>query len=86
LKYPPSASSEVNYSEYGFSEDIMQLSCRTKNLRQCMISSMHHCIGDDPETGRLEIVNFYNLTKYGVYSLEVSRYTRKWLKAIFCMV
>lgn len=54
-----------------------------KNPRQCGISSVSHCTGDDPETGRLEIVNFYNLTKYGVYSLEVSRCTKKWLKAVF---
>lgn len=70
--------------------DFMKIlcSCHTepKNPRQCVISSVCHRTGDDPETRRLEIVSFYNLTKYGVYSLEVSRCTRKWLKAIFCTV
>lgn len=57
-----------------------------ENPRQCVISPVCHCTGDYPETWRVEIVNFYNLIKYGVYSLEVSRWTRKWLKAMFYMV
>lgn len=53
-----------------------------------MISAVHHSTADNSETGRLEIVNFYeyNLTKYGVYSLKVSRCTIKLPEAIFFMV
>jgi hypothetical protein len=83
-KYPSSVSSEVNSSEYGFSEDMTHLSFTTKKSNAMLvILSVCHCTGDDPQTGR-QIINFYNLAKYGVYSLRVSRCTRKWLVAILC--
>lgn len=54
-----------------------------------MISSMHHNQNDDPDTGKPEIVDFYNHTKGGVEGMDFkcanyssNRRTKRWPMAV----
>lgn len=64
-----------------------------KNQSVVMISSMHHDGSVDPESGKPEIIHFYNSTKGGVDSLDqkcanysVSRRTQRWPFVIFSAI
>lgn len=82
---------EEGTSIYGFTKDVTLLSHVPKKGKVVLlVSSMHHSMSDDPETGKPEIIAYYNTTKGGVDSLDekcaiygTSRRTQRWPMAIF---
>lgn len=55
-----------------------------------LVSTMHHCETADPESGKQENIEFYNITKEGANSLDqkCTTYscgiiTRRWPLAVF---
>ena len=87
----PQKSRQEKTSVYGFTDEISLVSYVPKKGKAViLVSSMHHSQEDDPETGKPEIISFYNLTKSGVDALDqkcatytASRRTRRWPMAIF---
>ena len=90
-QFQPHKTRETASSIYGFTEDMTLLSYVPKKSKAViLVSSMHHSATDDPDTGKPEIISFYNLTKGGVDGLDQkcanytsSRRTRRWPMAIF---
>lgn len=93
-KFLPSKSRDVGTSLYGFTKDMTLLSFVPKKGKAVvLISSMHHSKNDDPETGKPEIISFYNSTKGGVDSLDqmcanysCGRRTQRWPMAVFLRI
>lgn len=61
-----------------------------KSKAVCLVSSMHHCESVDENTGKPEIIAYYNSTKGGVDEIDkkcsiytCSRRTRRWPMVIF---
>lgn len=89
-EFLPKKNRQVGLSLFGFTKDITLVSFTPKS-NKCVIlaSSMHH--GSSIEnTGKPEIIEFYNSTKGGVDSLDqkcaiycTGRRTRRWPMAIF---
>ena len=87
----PHKSRKEKTSLYGFTDEMSLLSYVPKKGKAViLVSSMHHSQHDDPESGKPEIISFYNLTKGGVDALDqkcatytASRRTRRWSMAIF---
>lgn len=92
--FQASKNRHVKSSLYGFNNDMTLLSFVPKPSKSViLISSMHHCESTDEETGKPEIIAFYNSTKGGVDSLDKksanyspSRRTRRWPMAFFFMI
>ncbi|CAH2000050.1 unnamed protein product [Acanthoscelides obtectus] len=84
----------LNSSLYGYNNDMTLLSFVPKSSKSViLISSMHHGESTDQETGKPEIIAYYNSTKGGVDSLDKksvnyspSRRTQRWPTAIFFML
>ena len=91
LEFLPQKNRREGSSEYGFTKDMTLVSyVPKKNKAVVLISSMHHCKSTDSETGKPEIISFYNQTKGGVDGLDkkcmtfsTSRRTCRWPMAIF---
>lgn len=91
VEFLPRQDRDVQSSLYGFTEDITLMSFVPKEKKAVvMVSSMHHSISDDPESGKPEIIAFYNSTKGGVDGLDhkcanysSNRRTRRWPMVIF---
>lgn len=87
----PKRGREVGDTVYGFKKDVTIISYTTKrNKAVILLSSMHHLKSTDPETGKPEIISFYNSTKGRVDAMDekcakysCSRRTRRWPMAIF---
>ncbi|XP_069670943.1 piggyBac transposable element-derived protein 4-like isoform X1 [Periplaneta americana] len=87
----PNKSRDEKSSIYGFTEDMTLVSFVPKKSKAIIIlSSMHHTSDIDPDTGKPEIIMYYNMTKSGVDGLDQkcanytsSRRTRRWPMAIF---
>lgn len=90
-EFLPNPRREVNSCLYGFTNTITLLSFVPKKRRAVLlVSSMHHSAFSDPNTGKPEIIEYYNNTKGGVDSLDqkcsnysASRRTTRWPMAIF---
>ena len=90
-QFLPHKSRLEQSSLYGFTDDMTLLSYVTKKGKAViLISSMHHSEQLDEESGKPEIIEYYNMTKGGVDSLDqkcatytASRRTRRWPMAIF---
>lgn len=90
-EFLPNRKKAVCTSLYGYTRDMTLLSyIPKKNKAVILISSLHHNEYNDPQTGKPEIIAFYNETKGGVDSLDQkcsvyssSRRTRRWPLAIF---
>lgn len=61
-----------------------------QNKAVIMVSTMHHSRVDDPDTGKPEIIEYYNQTKGGVDGLDFkcanyssNRRTKRWPMAVF---
>lgn len=91
VEFLPAKDRDVLSSVYGFTKDITLLSYVPKEKKAViMISTMHHMISDDDETGKPEIIALYNQTKGGVDGLDhkcsnysSSRRTRRWPMVVF---
>ena len=89
--FMPSKQKQLGSSLCGFTKYTTLLSHISKrNKAVLLISSMHHGKGDDAETGKPEIISFYNFTKGGVDTLDqmcanysTGRRTRRWPMAVF---
>lgn len=87
----PAKKRETNSCLFGFSNDVTLVSFVPKrNKAVILVSSMHHDKSIDSESGKPEIIEFYNITKGGVDALDekctkysTSRRTRRWPMAIF---
>ena len=87
----PNRIRTVGSAEHGFTKHSTLVSfVPKKNRAVLLISSMHHTKETDTETGKPEIIAFYNTTKGGVDSLDqkyvtysTSRRTCRWSMAIF---
>nr|CAH7731688.1 unnamed protein product [Callosobruchus chinensis] len=85
---------ELESSLYGYNNDMTLVSFVPRPSKSViLISSMHHCESTDEETGKPEIIAFYNSTKGGVDSLDKksanyspSRRTQRWPMALFFML
>lgn len=90
-EFPPREDRDVQSSLYGFTEDITLMSFVPKEKKAVvMMSSMYHSISDDPESGKPEIIAFYNSIKGGVNGLDhkcanysSNRRTIRWPMVIF---
>lgn len=90
----PNKTREAGSSIYGFTKEISLVSfVPKKNRAVILVSSMHHSESTSNETGKPEIIDFYNCTKGGVDELDkkcanynTSRRTRRWPMAIFYAV
>lgn len=90
-QFLPNKNREEKSSLYGFTEELTLLSYVPKqNKSVIMISSMHHGTEDDPESGKPEIISFYNQTKGGVDTVDQlcanyssTRRSRRWPMKIF---
>ena len=80
---------------YGFYGNLTLLSFVPKKSKVVLLlSSMHHNESEDRETGKPEIISFYNKTKAGVDTLDqlcvtytTGRSTRRWPLCLFyCML
>lgn len=84
-------SRSVSTTMYGFTKHTTIIShVPKKNKAVILISSMHHSVNDTTDSGKPEIIEFYNGTKGAVDSLDqkcatysVSRRTRRWPMALF---
>ena len=63
---------------------------RKKSKAVILVSSMHYVIESDPESGKPEIIEYYNCTKDRVDSIDQkcanyssNRHTKRWPMAIF---
>ncbi|XP_049792313.1 uncharacterized protein LOC126199439 [Schistocerca nitens] len=67
----PNKKRGVKTSVYGFTEDMKLVSSVPKKSKAAiLISSMHHSVNNDPESGKPETILFYNTTKGGVDCLH----------------
>lgn len=90
-EFQPNKTRVEKSSLYGFTEDLTLLSYVPKKGKAViLISSMHHSSADDNDSGKPEIIGFYNLTKGGVDAVDqkcanysASRRTRRWPVKIF---
>ncbi|XP_022204262.2 piggyBac transposable element-derived protein 4-like [Nilaparvata lugens] len=90
-EFKPNTDRVVSSSIYGFTDDLTLMSYVPKQKKAViMISSMHHGQHDDPDTGKPEMIEFYNHTKGGVDGLDFkcanyssSRRTKRWPMAVF---
>ena len=90
-EFLPNRIREEGSSIYGFAKDYTIVShVRKKGKCVVLISSMHHTANEDQETGKPEIISFYNQTKGGVDALDqkcttysTNRRTRRWPMTIF---
>lgn len=90
-EFLPSKSRDVGSTLYGFTNQMTLIShVPKKNKGVCLVSSMHHCESIDENTGKPEIIAYYNSTKGGVDEIDkkcsiytCSRRTRRWPMVIF---
>lgn len=90
-QFLPHKTREVNSSLYGFHENITLLSHVPKKSRAVLvISSMHHTASKQLPGEKPEIIEYYNMTKSGVDTLDKktagyssSRRTNRWPVAVF---
>lgn len=93
-EFLPSRFREVGSSVYGFTKTTTMVSYVPKrNKSVILISSQHHHPCSNPETGKPEIVDYYNNNKGGVDSLDekcakysTARRTRRWPMCLFFRV
>lgn len=93
-EFLPTKGRKIGETIYGFTKNITILShTPKKNKVVIAMSTMHHTEATDLETGKPEIIAFYNLTKGGVDAIDekcakysCSRRTRRWPMAIFYKV
>lgn len=91
LQFQPNKQRKVNSSVFGFTGDRTLASyVPKKNKCVIMLSSMHHSSTVDEESGKPEIIQFYNSTKTGVDTLDQKcasysghRRSRRWPLTIF---
>ncbi|CAH1995715.1 unnamed protein product [Acanthoscelides obtectus] len=70
VSFLPNKQRSIGSSLYGFTSDITLLSYVPKKYKAVLlVSSMHHNEGKVGESGKPEIIDFYNLTKRGVDSI-----------------
>jgi hypothetical protein len=90
-EFLPTKGRKQGESIYGFTKDMTLMSYTPKkNKSVLLLSTMHHSKGVDDESGKPEIISFYNMTKGGIDSMDekcakytCSRRTRRWPMAIF---
>ena len=91
-EFLPSRTKEEGSSVFGFHAAGVTLVSYTpkKNKSVILLSSMHHDDAVDPESGKPEIIEYYNSTKGGVDSLDqlvhaymCKRQTKRWPMAFF---
>lgn len=93
-EFLPHKVREVGSTLFGFTSDKTLASyVPKKNQSVVMISTMHHDKSVDQESGKPEVIQFYNSTKGGVDSLDqkcanysVSRRTQRWPFVIFSAI
>jgi hypothetical protein len=70
-EFLPANSREVKSAVYGFTKDLTLVSfISKKNKAVLLTSSMHHDEQTDQQTGKPEIIEFYNGTKGRVNALD----------------
>lgn len=87
----PNKKRTLEETLYGFTREVTMIShVPKKNKAVLLVSSMHHSESIDNDTGKPEIISFYNATKGGVDALDEkcskyssSRRTRRWPMVIF---
>ncbi|KAJ8897823.1 hypothetical protein PR048_003176 [Dryococelus australis] len=87
----PNRNIQEGSSIYGFTKDITLVSHVSKKENVVLlISTMHHTESTDVQTGKPEIIAFYNDTKSGVDSLDkkcanysTNRRTNRWPLVLF---
>ncbi|XP_049806997.1 uncharacterized protein LOC126249387 [Schistocerca nitens] len=87
----PNKKRRVKTSVCSFTEDMTLVSIVPKKSNAALlISPMHHSVNNDPESGKPDIILFYNTTKGGVHCVDQrcaahlsSHWTRRWPLAIF---
>lgn len=90
-EFLPSKTRPERSTLYGFTKDITLISHVPKKGKAVILaSSMHHSEGSDIESGKPEIIKFYNSTKGGVDELDKkcsiytsSRRSRRWPMTLF---
>lgn len=91
-QFQPHRNRPVLSSVYGFQSDKTLVSFVPKrNTSVTLVSSMHHESLSNPESGKPEIIEFYNSTKGGVDALDqkcaaysANRRSQRWPTTIFC--
>ena len=90
-EFLPGKQREVNSTLYGFTADMTIMSHVPKKSKSAiLVCSMHHTAATDIDSGKPEIIAYYNANKAGVDALDqkcanhsTSRRTRRWPMAIF---
>ena len=86
-EFKPARQRDGNSSIFGFTKDLTLMSyVPEKNKSVVLLSSLHHDSAICSDTGKPEIIEFYNKTKGAVYMLDqmcVQRATRRWTMAMF---
>ncbi|RZF45385.1 hypothetical protein LSTR_LSTR002828 [Laodelphax striatellus] len=90
-EFLPNRKKELGSSMFGFTNDTTLVSYSPKKAKAVLlISTMHHEKSIDKDTGKPEIIMYYNQTKGGVDALDEkcakyssARRTQRWPMAIF---
>jgi len=90
-EFKPARQRDENSSIFGFTKDLTLVSyVPKKNKSVVLLSSLHHDSAICSDSGKPEIIEFYNKTKGAVDTLDhmcarytVQRPTRRWTMAIF---
>ena len=91
LEFKPARQRDENSSIFGFTKDLtLVLYVPNKNKSFVLLSTLHHDSAICSDSGKPEIIEFYNKTKRAVDMLDqtcarhtVQRATRRWALAVF---